>query len=231
MTGELKDILIRHPQADIEIEFTVYFDPLIKEDGTIANRVNFFKPVKKSVKRRSVDVSKIAISAQLRYLSSGQQKQRIRAIQLFAGLLMEYYQSKSTYLPYKPSQVELPILTSAIRKGLNDQDWVVRLQTMAAMMPMQHEMEFSFIYSISESLYDDLWPSRLVALHLLSNVQGDEFKPVLESKAKDDTEEIVRQFAQVRMELNSKTRSMPEIKEKQPADAKSQELIDILLDP
>jgi len=231
MTGELKDILIRHPQANVEIEFTVYFDPLMQEDGTIANRVRFLKPIKKSVKRRSVDVSKKAINAQLRYLSSGQQKQRIRATQLFAGLLMEYYQSKSTGLSYKPSQVELPILTSAIRKGLNDQDWAVRLQTMAAMMPMRHEMEFSFIYSISESLYDDLWPSRLVALHFLSNVQGDGFKPVLESKAKDDAEEIVRQFAQAKMDLKSKTDSIPEIKEKQPVDPNSQELIDILLEP
>jgi len=157
MTGELKDILIHHPQANIEIEFTIYFDPLMKEDGTIANRASFLKPIKKSVKRRSVDVSRSSMTSQLRYLSSGQRKQRIRAIQLFAGLLMEYYQSKSTGLPFKPSQVELPVLTSAIRKGLNDQDWVVRLQTMAAMMPMRHEMEFSFINSVSESLYDDRW--------------------------------------------------------------------------
>jgi len=65
----------------------------------------------------------------------------------------------------------------------------------------------------------------------LSNVQGDEFTPVLESKAKDDAEEIIRQFAQAKAKLRSKTDSVPEIKEKQPVDAKSQELIDILLKP
>jgi hypothetical protein len=125
----------------------------------------------------------------------------------------------------------LPILTSAVRKGLNDQDWVVRLQTMAAMVPMRHEMEFSFINSISESLYDDRWPSRLMALQLLSNAQGAEFKPVLEWKAKEDADEIVRKFAQAKKNLKFKEDSIPEIQEKQSPDTDSQELIDVLLQP
>lgn len=232
MTGQLKDILIRHPQANVEIEFTVHLDPVMNDDGVIISRTGFFEPVKKSVKRRAVNVSRDAMIAQLRYLSSGQMKQRIRSIQLFTGLLMEYYQSQDTGLPYETSKVELPILTSTIRKGLNDEDWTVKIQTMAALMPMRHNMEFSFINSISECLYDDQWPSRLMASYLLGSTQGAEFKPVLDSRAESDPEEIVRQFAQAMKVLNFGADPVPEI---QPAEEspepKPQEMLDMLLEP
>ena len=96
---------------------------------------------------------------------------------------------------------------------------------MGAMMPMRHKMEFSFINSISESLYDDGWPSRLMALQLLSVAQGAEFKPVLEWKAKEDTEEIVRKFAQAKIDLKFESHAIPEIQEKQLSDTESKELI------
>lgn len=228
MTGQLKDLLVRHPQANVEIAFTVYLDP-IEEQGTVRNMVANIEPLRKSIVRRGVNVSRESLIRQLGYLSSGQMKQRVRSAELFAGLLMEHYDKEDIGLSYKPSEVELPLLTSAIRKGIKDEDWTVKMQTMAALLPMRHSMEFSFINNISECLYDDQWPVRLMALHLLNKTQGQGFKPVLDSKAESDIEPIVRKFAGGLVKLNFGADILPEAEQGDDFDPNTQELVDVLL--
>jgi tetratricopeptide (TPR) repeat protein len=228
MRGELKDILVRHPQANVEMAFTVYLDPL-DDGGGVRNAVGYFEPLRKSIVRRGVNASHETLIRELGYLSTGQIKQRVRSGELFAGLLMEHYEKASGELSYEALDVALPLLTSAIRKSLKDEDWTVRMQTMASLLPMQHQMEFSFVRQISESLYDDQWPVRMMAIYLLSRTQGDGFRQVLEGKSEDDPEAIVRQFAEGVRNLNFGERSDSDSNLGDEMDPKTQELVDVLL--
>ena len=228
MTGELRDTLVRHPQANVEIVFTVYLDP-VEDHGGVRNAVGYFEPLRKSIIRRGVNASRETLIRQLGYLSTGQMKQRVRSAEFFAGLLMEHYERESSGLTYEALDVELPLLTSAIRKGLNDEAWTVKMQTMAALLPMKHEMEFSFVRHISEYLNDVHWPVRMTALYLLSGTQGEGFKPVLEWNSEHDPDSIVRQFADGLRKLNFGGDPLPEADQEGELDTETQELVDVLL--
>ena len=132
-------------------------------------------------------------------------------------------------MSYEALEVELPLLTSAIRKGLKDEDWTVKMQVMAALLPMKNQMEFSFVRQISEGLYDDQWPVRMIALYLLSRTQGEGFRPVLEGKSEDDPEAIVRQFAEGLRELNFGGGPVSGASQGDEFDTETQELVDVLL--
>ena len=72
---------------------------------------------------------------------------------------------------------------------------MVKLQTMEKMLLLPSSLDYDLIRAASENLNDSHWPARLMALFLLSNLQGDDFKQVLDWTAKYDLSMGVRLMA------------------------------------
>lgn len=232
MTGKLKKILNGHPQANLLIDFTVYVDPVVTKGAGIRNAMGFIKPETNTIARQKVNVLRDSLITQLNYISSGQVKQRIKGIRLFAGLLSEYYESQTPAgLSYPAIPIDLPLLNSALRKGLNDEDWTVRFHTMAALIEMGRKIEFSFVRRISELLNSDYWAERLMALYLLNSTQGPEFGQVIDWVQQNDSEEVVRDYAA------ALKKSEPKVEEKYPEqtdiimDSQTEEMVEMLIEP
>ncbi len=195
MTGSLRKLLLTYPQASVEIEFTAYLDPVVEADGKVRNAIRSIEPVRTVAKRQGVVLTRKYLMQRLDVLSKGQVGQRLRATELFAGLLMEQYAMAKSKLSYRPVHVEQALLTGAIRRSLADEDWKVKLQTMAAMLLFPGPLDYDLTRAASENLNDSHWPVRMMALYLLSNLQGDSFKQVLDWTAKYDLSSFVRKMA------------------------------------
>jgi hypothetical protein len=194
-TGLLRRMLVAHPQADLKIEFTVFLDPVTAEAGQPINRLRGLAPATAVARRTAVQISSKYLQNRLDSLGRGRQGQKIKTAQLFAGLLMEQQIMaagrplyKFTYSDWMPE-----LFTSALVRNLNDEDWVVRVRTMLAMLPLS--LDYNLTDAVAKNLHARQWPVRLTALFLLAKSQGDSFTRVLDWTAKYDTDTYVRQMA------------------------------------
>jgi hypothetical protein len=112
------------------------------------------------------------------------------------GLMMEQHAMSASAKPlYRYMEVDRSLLIDAIRRGLADENWRVRVQTMSAIRLFTGPLDFSLTDAISDNLNDENWAVRLMSLYLLSELQGDNFKRVLDWTAKYDTNSLVRGMA------------------------------------
>ena len=231
MTSDLRRVLYSHPQASLQIDFTVYIDPVVTSDGSVRNAIPFIKPETRTVSRQKVNVLRDSLITQLNYLSSGQIKQRVNCVELFTGLLIEHKESlQPGGLEYPAIPIELPLLTSAIRKGLGDEDWTVRFHTMYYLLQMRDDLEFSMVTRVSELLSSPYWPERLMALYLLSSTQGSQFTPVLDWVIQNDKEPLVRQLAEV-VKTGKSAKSTPNAQKIQVNDnPEAQKMVEMLIE-
>jgi hypothetical protein len=128
-------------------------------------------------------------------LSKGQMKQKIRSTKLFAGLLMEQYAMEKSNVSYDFARVKRPLLIDAVRLSLADENWTVKIQTMAMLLMFPSPLHYDITREVSENLNDSQWPVRMMSIYLLSKHQGDAFKPVLDWVAKYDSQEYLRSMA------------------------------------
>jgi hypothetical protein len=195
MTGSLRRLLLTHPQASVQIEFTVYLDPIPEADDKVRSAIKGIGPVRTVVKRPGVVITRKYLMQRLDVLAKGQVGQKLQAAELFVGLLMEQYAMAESGTSYQLMHVEQTLLIDAVRKSLADEDWQVKLQTMAAMLPFPVAPDYELTRAVSDNLGDSNWPVRVMALYLLSSLQGDTFKPVLDWTAKYDPVLQVRNTA------------------------------------
>jgi len=196
VTARLKEILHNHPQASVKIEFDVFIDPVITEDkGVAVSSLAAMPPAKTTVERPRIELTSKYLQNRLDSLAKGRQGQKTTAAQLFAGLLIEQQimakqdpTYKFVYADWMPE-----LLISALKRNLAEPDWVVRVHTMAAMLPLQ--LDYELTTAVAESLDDSRWPVRMMAVYLLAESQGPAFRKVLEWTAKEDKSEYVRQMA------------------------------------
>lgn len=85
------------------------------------------------------------------------------------------------------------VLKSAMVKAITDDDWTVRVPTMAGMVSLP--LDYELMSALAENLNDTHWPARLMAVFLLAKSQGNNFRKVLDSTAKYDSNEYVRRMA------------------------------------
>ena len=90
---------------------------------------------------------------------------------------------------------------------LADENWKVRVQTMAAMDLLAQPLDYGLIRAVSENLNDSHWPVRVMVLSLLSKSDGSGFKQVLDWTAQHDSESLVRDMA---IALGGEARQEPE---------------------
>lgn len=195
LTGELRQILFTYPQASLDIEFTAYLDPVITEEGRIANRLRDIKPATVLVKRPGVELTGKYLRNRFSSLSKGRQGQKIKTAQLFIGLLAEQHAManreplyKFTYADWMPD-----MLKSALVHNLGDDDWVVKVNTMAGMLSLP--LDYELISAVAKNLNDTHWPARMMAVYLLAKNQNSNFGKVLDWTAKYDSSKLVRDMA------------------------------------
>ena len=193
--GRLKELLLSHPQASVTVEFTGYLDPVITADGGKINTVPTIPTAGITITRSPVEISREFLDNRLKSLTRGRQGQKIKAAQLFAGLLLEQHIMTTGKLTYKVKYADwMPdILKSALIHSLTNDDWVVRVHTMNAIQALP--LDYELTDAVSSSLNDTNWPARLMAMYVLAKKQGDGFQKVLDYSAQYDPSEHVRNMA------------------------------------
>jgi len=193
-TGELRQLLLAHPQASVDMEFTLYLDPVIAADGKPANGLAGIKPAKVAIQRQGIELTAKYLQNRVNLFSKGQQGQKIQTAQLFAGLLMEQCAMANREPLYKFVYADwMPeLLKSSLASSLADDDWVVRVYTMAAITSLS--MDYELINAASKNLNDVYWPSRMMAVFLLAGSSSD-FGKVLNWTAQYDSNGLVRSMA------------------------------------
>jgi len=195
VTGQLRQILLTFPQASLDIEYTVFLDPVITAERKITNRLEAIEPARVVAERPGIELSGTYLRNRLDSISKGRQGQKIKTAGLFTGLLMEQHQMANREPLYKFKYADwMPdLLTSALAHNLADDDWVVKVHTMAGMLSLP--LDYELIDAVSRNLNDTHWPARLMAIFLLAKSQSRNFAEVLDWTAKYDTNELVRQMA------------------------------------
>ncbi|MFC1738654.1 tetratricopeptide repeat protein [Planctomycetota bacterium] len=194
-TEELRRILLEHPQASFNIEFTAYMDPVTTPDGRITNRIHQIKPAKTTVKRPGVELTGKYLRNRFDSLTKGQQGQKMQTAELFIGLLKEQNVMANRRPLYEFMYADwMPeLLKSALIYNLTDKDWVLKTHTMAQMLSLP--LDYELTTAAAENLNDTHWPARLMALYLLANKQGNDFEKVLDWVAEHDENNLVRSMA------------------------------------
>ncbi len=194
MTGRLRDILESNPQADLKVELTVYIDPVQTEDGGLANSLPGFEPVTAEARRQPVALTNDFLMQRLDSLSKGTIGQKARVIDLFGGLLREQLSMKGK-AKYRFIYVPRQLLKDSLLKGLREDDWTLRVYTMAELLNMPGGLDFDFTQAVSENISHEKWAVRLLAIYLLGKQETGDFKQVLDWVVKYDAKPLVRDMA------------------------------------
>jgi len=194
-TGRLEQILLTYPQASLNIEFTVYLDPVTTAEGRPSNGLSWIKPAKVVINRPGVELSGAYLQNRLNSLSKGQTGQKIATAQLFTGLLMEEEAMANREPLYKFKYADwMPaLLKSALVQTIADDDWTVKAHTMAGMVSLP--LDYELTNAVAKNLNDTHWPVRMMAIFLLAKSGGNNFGRVLDWTAKYDPSKYVRQMA------------------------------------
>ena len=192
VTGELRQILFSHPQANLDIKFTLWLDDAGRGGDRLALAIG---PVQTTVRRSGIELTTEFLQNRFGSLPRGKQGQKITSAQLFAGLLIEQIIMADREPLYKFMYADwMPgMLKSALRSNLSDENWIVKVRTMTDMLPLP--LDYELINAISANLSDPDWPVRLTALYLLAQNRHSNPGKVLDWTARYDSNELVRQMA------------------------------------
>lgn len=201
MAGQLRETLLTHPQASLEIEFTLYLDPVVTKDGGIANRLTRIRPTVVRVKRPGIELTAKYLRQQFNTISQPNQTQKMETATLFTGLLAEQHAFSGGKPLYRLMSADwmAPLLRSALlhESGLlrnpAENDWPVKVHTMAQMLSLP--LDHALVSAAAENLNNAKWPVRLMAIYLLDKSQQGEFDKVLQWIVKNDPNQEVRQMA------------------------------------
>jgi hypothetical protein len=88
-SGPLKQLLLSHPQASLNIRFTAYLDPVTASDGNILSSIPGITPASIQIERPRTEITHDYLQNRFNSLSQGRQGPKIKTAQLLAGLLLE----------------------------------------------------------------------------------------------------------------------------------------------
>jgi hypothetical protein len=200
-SGPLKQLLLSHPQASLNIRFTAYLDPVTTPDGMIS-AIPGIMPVTVDIERPRTEITPGYLQNRFNSLTQDKQGPKIKAAQLFAGLLMESRGMANSHDSAQNGQVSYrfvsndginTLLESALTQCLTDGDWVVRTHSMAAIAELP--LDYKLTNAVAAGLNDQHWPARMTAVWLLAQKNGDNFTKVLDRVAQYDESNFVRNMA------------------------------------
>jgi len=202
-TGELRKTLLTYPQASLDIEFTLYLDPVVTNAGVIANRLTQIEPAKVRIKRPGIELTTKYLRNRFNAISIDNIGQKIETSQLFTGLLREQFAMSNRkpmyrlmYADWVPSLLRSALLhESGLLRSSGENEWIVKVHTMANMisLPLDHEL----VNAVAENLNNTKWPVRMMAIYLLTKMPDSNFDKVLDWTAKYDPNKSVRDMALV----------------------------------
>jgi hypothetical protein len=201
-TGELRSLLLTCPQAALDIQFTLYLDPVVTDTGQISNRLVDIQPVTISLKRPAVQVTGDYVRSRFNAIASGQESQKVLTSRLFTGLLKEqnFLALNGTLYPFQyadwlPGQLRLSLTSpSGLLLSGSQADWPVKINAMADLLYYPLDQELAGV--VAKNLSHPLWPVRLMAVYLLAKSSVGDFTGVLDWVTKNDTDDLVRSMAQ-----------------------------------
>ncbi|AQT68552.1 hypothetical protein STSP2_01719 [Anaerohalosphaera lusitana] len=194
--GQMNRILTIYPQADLTLEFECILEPSVPQDGKITSSLGSTGVLTKKITRPGVFLSRAYFSQRLKALSRGQAKQRVVTVELLANLLAEQYAFEAIEPLYKAVKVERSTLVRGLKKGLQDENWIVKTATLNAIVNAVGAGNADLLSSVSAHVNDQQWPVRLMAIYLLDMQEGKEFDKVMTWFAKEDSNRLVRNLAQ-----------------------------------
>jgi len=202
-TGRLRQMLLTYPQASLNIEFTLYLDPVITEGGNVTNRLTYVKPAGVQVRRPGIELTGKRLRDQFYSISKDHLGRKIETAQLFAALLAEQEAMSNREPLYRFMYADWvrPLLRDAflheagLLRNRAEEEWVVKVHAMAEMLELP--LDFELISAVAENLNNTKWPVRLMAMCLLAKSQGSRFGKVLDSTARNDPNRHVRDMAAV----------------------------------
>jgi tetratricopeptide (TPR) repeat protein len=202
--GELRMLLLSHPQASLNIEFTLYLDPINisqTEQSEIANKLVGVKPAKFTLRRPGIELSSSFLQNRLNSISTAQASQKISIAELFVGLLNEQHTMaehgalyRYKYADWMPSFLKSALLQeSGLLLNSAEDEWVVKVHTMAEMLSLPLDTEL--MNAVAKNLNHPKWPVRMMAVYLLAKSSENTFDKVLSWVAENDSSQIVRDMA------------------------------------
>ncbi len=194
MRGYLGRVLKSYAQASVDIEFKAYLDPVKGSDGNVVSSLPEFEALTYNVRRRGLRMTRELLMQRLESLSRGSIGQKVTAIELFSGLLIEKKLMGGNVL-YRHVSVPRKLLLDAIRKGIGDQEWTIRLYSLSQILFLPEPFDYELVDSVSEALNDSHWPVRLMGLYVLGRGGDEEFKQVLDWSAQYDRHPLVQRMA------------------------------------
>jgi hypothetical protein len=221
-TGELRDILLTHPQANLEIQLTLYLDPVATDTGEVCNRLVDVKPITITLKRPRVQLTRDLVQSRLSAIPTAPEAQRIQMALLFTGLLKEqrFMVEKGTlytfaYEPWMPGQFRASLTSSSgLLLGGADSEWAAKVNTMADMLSMSLDQELTAV--VLKNIERPQWPVRLMAIYLLAKSSAASVGGVLDWVVKNDKDDLVRSMA-VSLQSTSPAATAPQWQAAQPA--------------
>jgi tetratricopeptide (TPR) repeat protein len=201
MTGRLIKLLQTYPQASLNIEFTLYIDPVKGRQGEITNRLTYLQSVKTRIRRQAVQLTSQYLQERYATISKNQNNEKIITAGLFIGLLKEINAMSGSTPAYKfmYGDWEPDFLrgTLTYKEGLLrnpvDTEWPVKVYTMAQLLDLP--LNYELVEAVSTNLSSEKWPVRMIAVYILAREQKNKFRIVLDSIAKEDKNELVRKIA------------------------------------
>ncbi|MDO8304011.1 MAG: hypothetical protein Q7T18_12310 [Sedimentisphaerales bacterium] len=190
--GKLATLLLEHPQASVEIEFTAWLDPVTDTNGAVHNAVSAIAPMRLTIKRNAIDVSGTYLQTRLSSLVQGQPGQKIKTAQLFSGLLLEQ-RATAGKKTYRMTYIEPQLLRSGLARCLADENWTLRAETLLLLGDLT--LDYNLTTAASESLNSNFWPVRMTALWLLGKNVDPAFKKVRDWTAQNDSDQMVIDMA------------------------------------
>lgn len=194
-SGPIKQLLLSHPQASLNIRFTAYLDPVATADGNMVSAIPGIMPATVEIDRLRTEITLNYLQNRFNSLPQGKQGPKIKAAQLFTGLLMENRETADHGQSYKHTSTTqmTPMIESALSQCLTDSDWVVRTHNIAVITDLP--LDYELTSAVSQGLNDQHWPARMIALWLLAQKQDYNFAKVLDHTAQYDNSEFVRNMA------------------------------------
>jgi HEAT repeat protein len=147
------------------------------------------------IKRQGINLTAKYLKNRFSSLTKGRQGQKLKAAQLFTGLLAEQNAMANREPLYKFMYADwMPaMLKSALLHNLTDDDWVVKAHAMASMLSLP--LDYELIEVLAENLNDTHWPVRMMVIYLLTKNQDSNFAKVLDWTVKYDSNKFVRDMA------------------------------------
>jgi hypothetical protein len=192
--GRLSRILKTYPQADVQVHFSAYLDPVSSDGDRPQSRMKSIEPVTANIRRRGVVLSQNFLLQRLDVLSKGQRGQKYRAASMFAGLLAEKNAVRISGADFQHVRVEAELLTDSVRKMLVDDDWKIRVHILSDLLSLSVPLD-GIVREVSDNLNHDKWPVRMAAMALLVKLQPETFKKVLDWAAEHDSHVLNRRMA------------------------------------